>query len=282
MSIKNFYKDEPDFTKQLSQNKCQFRSLLKVCNIEYDGDIETYIEKYTGDTSVGSGRFDIFEENSMTLVEAQLDKFDFDHINRATDYALSLEVEYEEQVNHIIYITDGDVSPLVRAKLLELNEGSRNHYLVKVFPYRNHQGQVDLNFTLIDGPQIIKERKLKKTSNTVSNDKCKSSMIQSSASEPWRTDKYLNKINHIPFYGSVGSGVDSLRYWVMRVGEMWVSSDSHVHHSANGCMKQVRTSSFIKLYGEPRKPNLNFWEYHKDSNGDSIDNLLKKYFEESN
>lgn len=279
MTIKNFFNGEVDFTKQLSENKYWFKSLLNVCNIESNGDIDAYTEQYTGDTSVNIGRFDVFEDNSMSVVEAQLDGIDWDHMNRGTDYALSIEVQYNHQVNNIIYLTDGNVSPLARKKLKELNEGSRNHFIVKVFTYLN-QGIITLNFTLIDGPEVIKQRKFRTIVDTISNVNSEIGMVQSYASEPWRTNHYLDKINHIQFFGSVGFGKDSLQYWVMRVGKMWVSSDGHVHHSANGCMRQVRLSSFIKVYGEERKPNLNFWEHHKDIDGTSIDGILKKYFEE--
>jgi|688.fasta_scaffold159300_2 hypothetical protein len=278
MTIKNFFNGEVDFTKQLSENKYWFKELLKVCNIDTNNDIDSYTEGWTGDTSVGSGRFDIFEENSMSVVEAQLDGLDWDHMNRGLDYALSIETQYGHQVNNIIYLTDGDVPSLSKRKLEEFNQGQRNFFIVKVFPYLN-QGKVDLNFTLIDGPEIIKQRNFKPNGNFIPS---QSNMIQSSASEPWRTNYYLDKINHIQFFGSVGLGKESLQYWVMRVGEMWVSSDGHVHHTANGCMRLIRLSSFIKVYGEERKPNLNFWGHHKDINGSSIDNLLKEYFEQSN
>jgi hypothetical protein len=279
MSIKKFFNGEVDFTKQLSENKYWFKELLKVCNIDTNNDIDAYTERGTGDTSVGTGRFDIFEDNSMSVVEAQLDGLDWDHMNRGLDYALSIELQYCHQVNNIIYLTDGDVPLLSRKKLEEFNEGQRNFFIVKVFPYLN-QEKVDLNFTLIEGPKIIKQRNFRPNGNFIESESSESNMIQSSASEPWRTNDYLDKINHIKFFCSVGSGKESLQYWVMRVGKMWVSSDGHVHHTANGCMKQVRLSSFIKVYGEERKPNLSFWEYHKDINGTSIDSILKKYFEE--
>ena len=200
--IKEYFNGETDFTSKLSKNKYWFNDLINACKIENNGDVDTCIESYTGDTSVGGGRLDIFEENSMTIVEAQLGGLDFDHMNRGTDYALCVEEQCNRQVNNLIYVTDGDVPLLARKKLKELNEGSRNHFIVKVFPY-NDNGEVNLHFTLIDGPEVIKERTFKpnKVSNTVNME---DGMTLSSASQPWRTREHLdNKIQGMLFYGSV-------------------------------------------------------------------------------
>jgi hypothetical protein len=107
-------------------------------------------------------------------------------------------------------------------------------------------------------------------------------MTRSRVSEPWRQDQYLDKINNIKFFGSVGSGNESQRYWVMRVGKLWVSSEGHVNSTANSCMKEVRLSLYLQIYGKERVPNLSFWAHHKDNDGNTIDNILKKYFENEN
>jgi len=276
--IKEYFNGETDFTNKLSKNSYWFNDLLKTCNIETNGDVDTYTERYTGDTIGSYGKFDIFEENSMTIVEAQLDGLNFDHMNRGTDYALCVEEQYGHQVNHVIYLTDGNITSLSRKKLKELNEGSRNHFIVQVFPY-NYKGEVKLHFTLIDGPEVIKERTFKpnKVSNTVNME---DGMTLSSASQPWRTREHLdNKIQGMLFYGSVGKGNDSEQYWLMYVGGgKWVNSEGGMSKSANTVMKQVRLISFIKVYGEERVPNLSVWGNHRNSDGLTIDEVLLKNF----
>jgi hypothetical protein len=180
-------------------------------------------------------------------------------------------------VNNVIYLTDGEVTSLARKKLKELNEGSRNHFIIKVFVY-NHNGEVKLHFTLIDGPEVIKERTFKpnKVFNTIN---VKDNMTLSRASQPWRTKEYLDKIVGIPFYGSVGRGNDSEQYWLMYVGGgNWVNSEGDMCKTANTVMKQVRIKSFVKVYGEEKLPNLSVWAHHKNSNGFTIDEELRKLY----
>jgi len=276
--IKEHFNGETDFTKKLSKNNYWFNDLLKACNIESNGDIDTYIERYTG-VGRSTGRFDIFEENSMTLVEAQLNGLDFDHINRATDYALCIEEQYGHQVNYVIYLTDGDVDYLSRKKVKELNEASRNHFIVKVFSYVDN-GEVKLDFTLIDGPKVIKERTFKPTkeSNTTN---IEDSMVLSNPSQPWRSKEFLNKIEGMKFFGSVGRGNDSEQYWILYVGSgKWVNSEGDLSISANTVMRRVRLKSFIKVYGEEKVPNLSVWGHHRNSDGITIDEVLQKnYFD---
>jgi hypothetical protein len=275
--IKKYFNGETDFTKKLSQNSYWFNDLLKTCSIETNGDVDTYTEGYTGDTTGSYGRFDIFEENSMTIVEAQLDGLDFDHINRGTDYALSVEEQCGHQVNHVIYLTDGNITSLSRKKVKELNKGSRNHFIVRVFPY-NDNSEVKLHFTLIDGPEVIKERTLKpnKVSNT---NNMEDGMTLSKASQPWRTKEHLDKIQSMLFFGGVGKGDEAEKYWLMYVGGgKWVNSEGGISKSANTVMKQVRLKSFIKVYGEEKVPNLSVWAHHRNSDGLTIDEVLLKNF----
>lgn len=274
--IKEHFNGETDFTKKLSENKYWFNDLLKTCKIESNGDFDSWTERCTGNKSVGEGRFDIFEENSMTVVEAQLNGLDFDHINRGTDYALCIEEEYGHQVDNVIYLTDGYVSPLVRKKVEELNEGSRNHFIVKVFSYTNN-GDVNLNFTLIDGPEVIKERtfRVRKEINTTN---IEDSMNRSNVSEPWRNKEFLTKIEGMLFFGSVGRGDNAQQYWIEYVGGKWVNSEGDISLSANTVMKQVRLKTFIKVYGEERVPNLSVWGNHRNSDGLTIDEVLRKIY----
>lgn len=275
--INKYFNSETDFTKKLSENKCWFNDLLKTCKIESNGDVDTHIEGYTGDKLVGPGRLDIFEENSMTIVEAQLEKLDFDHMNRGADYALCVEEQYGHQVDNVIYLTDGNVTSLARKKLKELNEGSRNYFIVKVFPY-DKNGEVDLHFTLIDGPKVIKERTFKPTkeSNTTN---IEDSMVLSNPSQPWRSKEFLNKIEGMKFFGSVGRGDDSEQYWILYVGSgKWINSEGDLSLSANTVMRRVRLKSFIKVYGEEKVPNLSIWAHHKNIDGLSIDEVLLKLY----
>ena len=274
--IKEFFNGETDFTKKLSENNYWFNDLLKVCNIETNGDVDTYTECYTGDTSVGGGRLDIFEENSMTVVEGQFDGIDFDHMGRGTDYALCVEEQYGHQVNNVIYLTDGNVTSLARKKLKELNEGSRNHFIVKFFAYGD-VGEVKLHFTLIDGPEVIKERTFRVSKDTIPTN-MEDSMTPSRVSEPWRSKEFLTKIEGMLFFGSVGRGDNSQQYWVEYVGGKWVNSEGGISLSANTVMKQARLKSFIKVYGEERVPNLSVWGNHRNSDGLTIDEVLQKIY----
>lgn len=277
--ITDYFEGETDFTKKLSKNEYWFNQLLQTCNIPTNGDIDSYTERNTGDTSVGIGRFDIFEENSMTIVEAQLNGLDFDHINRATNYALCIEAEFGFQVNNVIYLTDGKVPTLIRRKLIELNQGSRNHFIVQVFPY-SINGEVKLNFTLIDGPEVIKERTFEagKAINTINME---DSMTLSKVSHPWRSKEYLTKIEGMKFFGCVGRGDESQQYWLLYVGGKWVNNEGSISLSANNVMRQARLKSFFKVYGEERKPNLNVWGYHKNSDGLTIDEILLKFYSDN-
>jgi hypothetical protein len=277
--IKEHFNGETDFTKKLSENEYWFNELLKTCNIPTNGDIDSWTEHTTGDKSVGKGRFDIFEENSMTLVEAQLNGLDFDHINRATDYALGIEEEYGHQVNNVIYLTDGNVPSLTRKKVKELNQGSRNHFIVEFFPYTNN-GEVKLHFTLIDGPEVIKERTFS-VGKAINTTNMEDSMTLSNVSQPWRSKEYLAKIEGMLFWGSVGRGDESQQYWVEYVGGKWVNSEGSISLSANTVMRQVRLKSFIKVYGEERVPNLSVWGNHRNSDGLTIDEVLLKLYSDN-
>jgi hypothetical protein len=271
--IKNFFEGETDFTKQLADNRYWFRKLYDACGIESNGEIETYIEK-----KIDGGRLDIFEGIVSTVVEAQLGDLNLDHIHRASDYALCVDIQTtDHQADNVILLIDGNLNYLEREKIRELNQGDRNYFVVSVYPHMNSEGVLDLHFTLLLGPEKIKKRVFTKPKNNGSSLISGLDLVSNyRPSEPWRGLESLEKIRGKMFHGSVGD-VEKKPYWLMYVGNgKWVSSGGHYNSSLNSCMARIRTEKYLELYGEPHAHNMNAWLFHKDENGMTIDYVLKQ------
>ena len=277
MTIKKFFSKEVDFTKELSENRLWLKKLYDVCGVRHDGDIETKIE-----VSSFGGRSDIYEFSGESIIEAQIGTLDLDHVNRGADYALCLEEQYDVPATNVIYLCDSTIPDIVKRKIDELNQLTRNFFAVQCFLYDNN-GNLDIHFTLIKNPSNIKPRIFvnKRLVQTSLQPEKSFEPTGYNPSEPWRCSENLNIIEGIPFFGSVGENEKRRTYWIMYVRGFWVSSVGFTRKSANGAMKETRSKLFFEIYGEHRKPNLSFWAHHKDNDGNSIDSLLIKYFEES-
>lgn len=277
--ITDYFEGETDFTKRLAKNPHWFSKLYNACEIESNGEIDPFTEQYTDRGVDKRGRFDIFDSNASTLIEAQLGDLDVDHIHRASDYALGIDQETRyHQADNVIFLIDGYLKNFPKAKVCELNQTERNYFVVSVFPYINSEGVLDLHFTVLLRPEKIKKRVFTKPKDTESSSNFESNFVSDyRPSEPWRSLENLEKIRGEMFYGSVGVGeVKKLGYWIMYVGQgRWVSEGGHHTKSANSCMKQIKLQRYMELYGEPRACNDNAWS-HINKNGMTIDNVLKQ------
>jgi len=216
MMAKDVFREEPKFTKWLTENPEFMVNLLGLCNYHAScDDLDSCNE-----VSVHGGRVDIWEAVSQTLIEANYNLVNREHLCKPIHYCYGMIKKYDVDPKRIVILTEKSDDES-RGFIKHQNETTNyNWYLIEFNLGYTKNGKPHVNFHLIVSPQsknkVISEIK-QKIINFFSKDELENT--QRNTTKPdYRNDNNLDKLKGIIFTGNVGKGVKSVPYNIQWVG----------------------------------------------------------------